>query len=62
MELREGWLAALLLTDLAGPDEDVRHGDAGEGEDGVQRGRQQRQHEGVAEAAVQPEGVGRNTE
>ena len=37
MELREGWLAALLLTDLAGPDEDVRHGDAGEGEGGVQR-------------------------
>ena len=58
MELREGLLAALLVTDLAGPDEDVRHGDAGEGEGGVQRGRQQRQHEGVAEAAVQPEGCG----
>ena len=55
-------MAVLLATDLAGPDEDVRDGDAGEGEDGVQRGRQQRQHEGVAEAAVQPAGVGRNTE
>ena len=43
-----------LVTDLAGPDQDVGHGDAGEGEHGVQRGRQQRQQEGVAEAAVQP--------
>ena len=43
-----------LVTDLAGPDQDVGHGDAGEGEHRVQRGRQQRQHEGVAEAAVQP--------